>query len=169
MLTKLMLAAALFVLGPICSLARGADLPKPSGSVILTITGSIQSTNSSEGAVFDREMIESVGIKTLRTSTNWTDGVKVFEGVLMRDLMASVGAQGSIITALALNDYTVEIPMTDMARYDMLLAFRMDGKDLVTRDKGPLWVVYPRDQESTLRNAQHDSRWIWQLTALTVR
>ncbi|MGO4706152.1 molybdopterin-dependent oxidoreductase [Microvirga sp. 2MCAF38] len=114
-------------------------------------------------------MIERLGVRILRTSTNWTDGVKTFEGVSMRDLMTFVGARGSSVIASALNDSAVEIPISDFEQYDVLLAFRMDGRDLRVRDKGPLWIVYPRDQEEALRNPQYDSRWIGQLKILTVQ
>jgi hypothetical protein len=43
-----------------------------------------------------------------------------------------------------------------------------DGQLLKVRDKGPLWIVYPRDEYSALRNNIHDSRWVWQLNRLQI-
>ncbi len=44
----------------------------------------------------------------------------------------------------------------------------MNGKPMRVRDKGPLWLVYPRDQRAELQNAVMDERWIWQLFEITV-
>ena len=146
-----------------------AELPQPQGRVILTVGGTIAATNGDAKASFDRDMLAELGLRTVRTSTTWTDGVKTFEGVLARDLLARVGAKGSKVTATALNDYAIDIPMSDFETYDVLLALRMDGKDLLPRDKGPVWIVYPRDEKPELRDPRFDSRWVWQLKALQVR
>lgn len=160
---------ALLILSPFVGSAHAQDLPKPSGKVILTLTGNIVATNGNKSAMFDRPMLESLGVHTLRTTTNWTDGVKEFEGVWARDVLARVGSKGTTASAVALNDYKIDIPASDFTQYDVLLAFRMDGKDLLPEDKGPLWIVYPRDQKPELNNVQYDSRWVWQLRTLAIQ
>ncbi len=164
LLTVFVLAIALAA--PV--LAAG-PLPQPSGRVILTISGAIENTNGDGVARFDRAMIERIGVTEMNTSTSWTDGVMRFEGVLARDLLEAVGASGDQVSARALNDYTIEIPLSDFESYDVLFAFRMDGIDLTSRDKGPLWVVYPRDQHPKLRNPEIDAKWVWQLVKLDVQ
>jgi hypothetical protein len=150
--------------------ALGADaLPRPTGVVVLTVSGHIANANVNAEARFDRTMLEKLGVRTLRTSTTWTTGTKTFEGVLARDVMAATGAKGTEVRAVALNDYAVVIPLADFDRYDVLLAFRMDGQDLTPRDKGPLWVVYPRDAHRELVDAKFDARWAWQLKRLEVK
>ncbi len=144
-------------------------LPQPSGRVILTISGAIENTNGGGVARFDRAMLERLGITEINTSTSWTDGVKRFEGVLARDLLEAVGASGDRASARALNDYAIEIPFSDFESYDVLIAFRMDGVALTPRDKGPLWIVYPRDERPELRNQKIDAKWIWQLVRLDIQ
>ena len=144
-------------------------LPKPQARPILTISGAIEVKNSEAGAVFDRALLESLGMRTLKTSTNWTTGVNTFEGILVRDVLRHVGAKGTSAVATALNDYSAEIPLSDFEKFDVLLALRMDGRDLLPRDKGPVWIVYPRDQDAELQDARYDHRWVWQLTSLTIR
>ncbi len=39
---------------------------------------------------------------------------------------------------------------------------------LTRRDKGPLWLVYPRDNDAVLQDAKYDHRWAWQLSQLLV-
>lgn len=147
----------------------GDALPKPEGEVLLRITGKIANTNVDGEAHFDRAMIEALPIHTLETSTVVTDGVRSFKGILMRDLLDAVGANGTTVTASALNDYIVDIPVSDFEEFDVLLAFQMDGRQLMPRDKGPLWIVYPRDDFEVLQDIRYDYRWVWQLNHLHVQ
>ncbi|UFN50111.1 molybdopterin-dependent oxidoreductase [Roseomonas sp. OT10] len=144
-------------------------LPEPGGRVLLSLMGNIAVTNRNGRADFDRDMLRALGQRQLSTPTAWTDGIKQFEGVLARAVLERVGAQGGVVRARAVNDYMIDIPRQDFERYDVLLAYRMDGRDLTTRDKGPLWIVYPRSEHPELDDAQYNSRWVWQLRSLEVR
>lgn len=164
------LALIAFGLAALPVTAHAADpLPAPEGPVILTVSGSIAVTNSPEGAAFDRKMLEEIGLTELSTSTPWTDGVQVFNGILGRTLLERVGAEGSVVMASALNDYTVEVPMDDFRNYDVLLALDMNGAEMQVSDKGPVWIVYPRDQVPALQDRKLHERWVWQLKALQVQ
>ncbi|SHI71408.1 hypothetical protein SAMN02745194_00911 [Roseomonas rosea] len=144
-------------------------LAAPIGPVLLSVTGRLSRPNRGAQADFDRVMLEALPRHRLDTATNWTTGVRRFEGPLVRDVLAAAGAEGERVTAVALNDYTIEIPLKDFQDYDVILAMRMDGQVLTVRNKGPVWVVYPRDRHPELRNSLYDSRWIWQLRTLQVR
>jgi hypothetical protein len=144
-------------------------LPDPQGEVILRILGNVAQPNAGDEVHFDREMIEALPRHTLETSTSVTDGVNLFEGVLMRDILEVAGAEGEITTAIALNDYVIDIPTEDFHSYDVLAALYMDGERLLPRDKGPIWIVYPRDDFPELTDIRYDYRWVWQLTRLEIR
>jgi hypothetical protein len=45
----------------------------------------------------------------------------------------------------------------------------MDGQYLKIMDKGPIWIVYPRDQYRELQDSLTDKRWVWQLRDLLVQ
>jgi hypothetical protein len=167
-----MLRLALYVGCFLAASALGAgagELPKPSGPVVLTITGAITNTNGPGKAEFDRAMLEGLGLETLRTSTPWTEGVVAFEGVPMARLLDTVGATGSWLHTIAINDYAVDLEAAEMRRYEVLMAMRQDGKPLRVRDRGPLWVVYPREQHAELMDAAHNNKWIWQVREIEVR
>ncbi|MBP0445471.1 molybdopterin-dependent oxidoreductase [Roseomonas sp. SSH11] len=146
--------------------AGAAGLPEPKGRVILTISGAVANTNRDGLALFDREMLLALGLRRLRTSTAWTDGVLDFEGVLLRELLARVGATGTTIQAMALDDYEARIPRSDAERHDVLLALRVNGADLTPDNKGPAWIVYPRDSVPALRSPLYDHRSVWQIREL---
>lgn len=144
-------------------------LPEPTGRVILVVSGNIAVTNSDEGAAFDREMLYALGLTEIATSTPWTDGVPTFKGVLARTVLERVGAEGTTVLASALNDYTVPVPIADFMDYDVLLATEMNGQEMQVSDKGPVWIVYPRDQNPGLQNRELHDRWVWQLKSLKVQ
>ena len=125
--------------------------------------------NSDGAAHFDMEMLKALPAVQLETTTAVTDGVRRFDGFLMRDLLEFIGAHGSTVTASALNDYVIDIAIDEFDRFDVLVAYAMDGEPLLPSDKGPLWIVYPRDQHAELQDIRYDYRWVWQLMRLDVK
>jgi hypothetical protein len=142
-------------------------LPPPAGPVLLTISGNIEQTNAPGQARFDKGMLEALGTSSFTTSSAFADKPQHFEGVPLRAVMDRVGAKGKALTASASNDYQISIPLDDL-KYEPLIAMRVDGQVLKLRDKGPLWVVYPRDAHKPLQALMYDSRWVWQLNRLHV-
>lgn len=148
--------------------ATGA-LPSPAGKPILTISGRITRTNEGESAIFDRPMLEGLEQAGFQTTTPWYNGPVRFEGVKMTSLMDAVGATGSTIMAVALNDYTTELPISDFEKHGVILAIKRDGIYMPVRDKGPLFIVYPYDSAAELKSQQFYSRSAWQVAKLVVK
>ena len=142
-------------------------LPLPKGPVILTISGQIEQTNGSGLARFDQEMLEALGKASFVTGTELSAKPQLFEGVALRAALERVGARGKVIRASAMNDYEIPIPVEDL-RYEPILAMKVDGKVLMVRDKGPLWIVYPRDAHEVLHDVRYYARSVWQLNKLHV-
>lgn len=152
--------------------ARGNDLarlPSPSGEPVLEVRGALTRMNAEGAVYFDMEMLKALPAVRLETTTAVTDGIRRFDGFLMRDLLELVGAHGSVVTASALNDYAIDIAIEEFEKFDVLVAYAMDDLPLLPSDKGPLWIVYPRDQEPELQDIRYDYRWVWQLTRLDVQ
>lgn len=144
-------------------------LAQPTTEVLLVIDGAIQHHNAPGEARLDLNIIHSLPAHSLHTTTAVTDGVRRFDGILVRDLLQLVGAQGTLIEARALNNYSVDIPVADFNDYDVLLATHMDGERLLPSGKGPFWIVYPRDDWRQLQDIRYDYRWVWQLHRITVK
>jgi hypothetical protein len=161
--------AALSLVAALCSVSDAAPLAPTKGEPILEIVGSIENTNSSGVAAFDREMLESLGLETITTATPWHNGVVRFEGVSLAKLMDTVGAKGKTVRAIALNDYTTTIPLEDFAKFGTILAMKRDGQYMPIRDKGPLFVIYPYDQDSSLKSQMYYARSAWQVKRLEVQ
>ena len=145
------------------------ELGAPQGTPILTISGKIAATNAGETAQFDRAMLEKVGMDSYTTTTPWFTGPVEFKGVPLADLMETVGASGTEVEAVALNDYKASIPIEDFSKYHVLLALKRDGEYMPVRDKGPLFIVYPYDEHDELQAQKFYSRSAWQVKELVVR
>lgn len=148
-----------------------AALPAPAWAAgppvsILTVSGQI--TVQGGNARFDRDMLESLGTEGFQTQTPWYDKPVRFDGVRMSRLMQAVGATGSTVTAIALNDYSTDIPIADFERFGVILALKRDGAYMPVRDKGPLFIVYPYDRSPELNSQLYYSRSAWQVAKLIV-
>ena len=144
------------------------DLPTPKGEVILTVTGDIGAKNQGDSAIFDVDMLRQMGEVTFATSTPWTDGVQEFTGIPLNVLTKELGVTEGTIKATAINDYAIEIPLSDAVEGGPILAYMQNGKPMSVRDKGPIWVVYPYDLDQDYQAELIYSRSIWQLVRLDV-
>ena len=148
---------------------RAESLPQPTGKPILTVTGKIAFTNDSGKAVFDRQMIEALGETSFSTSTPWYDGAHKFEGVPLAKLLDSVGGAGDRLVITALNDYVTEIPAADAREFGVILALKRDGQYMPVSDKGPIFIIYPFDSNSTLKAQVYYKRSAWQVSRIEVK
>lgn len=140
----------------------------PEGAVILTVSGEIGMTNAEETAQFDLAMLQALPMTEITTETIWTQSEHVFTGVALDVFLEYIGAQGTLLQAQAINDYTVEIPVSDAVPDGPIIAYAMDGAPMSRRDKGPLWIIYPYSSGPTYQSEVIYSRSIWQLDRLTV-
>jgi hypothetical protein len=136
---------------------------------LLTVTGAITNTNAKAMASFDLDMLKAMPAVTFKTTTNWTKGETTFTGVSLKALLAAIGAKGQNLHASALNDYAVDIPVSDAVDNGPIIAYLLDGKPMSLRDKGPLWVIYPFDANPAYKNEEIYSRAIWQLSKIDVQ
>ncbi len=148
--------------------ASAFEMRAPTNDVLLIISGEITVTNQGDKAAFDRLMLEELGGDIIVTSTIWTDGVSEFEGVRLSKLVELLGVEKGDLVALAINDYSVKIPITDAYDYEPIIAYKRDGAFMSVRDKGPLWLIYPYDLDPDTNTELIYSRSIWQLDRLVV-
>ncbi len=144
------------------------SIPAPTGPVILTISGQIDVTNVDGTLQFDRETFAEIDQTQIDTSTIWTDSVHMFQGVSLLSLTELLGVSEGTLVATAINDYSIEIPVSDAIEDGPIIAYEMDGKPMSVRDKGPLWVIYPYDSSPDYRTAVIHGRSIWQLDRIEV-
>jgi hypothetical protein len=157
-----------FLLSLLCCVQSALALQPPTGKVILTISGKVGEKNTASAAVFDMAMLESLPQRTFTTLTPWDKQPITFTGPLLRDVLAAAKAGGSTLKAAALNDYQTSIPADDAQKFDIVLAHKMNGKDIPVKTKGPLFIVYPFDAKPELRSTVYFERSAWQLKSLNI-
>lgn len=138
------------------------------GKVILTVSGKVGDKNSPDGASFDLAMLEKLPQQKFTAQTPWDKNPIQFQGPLLRDVLAAAKATGTILKAAALNDYQTTIPADDASKFDVIVAYKMNGELIPVRTKGPLFIVYPFDSKAELRSATYYERSAWQLKSLIV-
>ena len=144
-------------------------LPVLSDKPVLTVMGHIDVTNQPQAASLSLPFLQSLPALTIKTTTPWTTGTVTFVGVKLRDLLARLDAKPVTgVEAKAIDDYTAQIPLTDINTYDIILAYRLDGKPLDQMSRGPLWVIYPFSDHDELQQETYYSRGVWQLDRLIV-
>jgi len=152
-----------------CPAAAAERLSPPAEKPILVVSGRIGVTNDGAVARFDREMLEQLGTVSFTTETPWHTGRVRFEGVPLAKILDRVEASGSRLVAVALNDYSAELPITDASKHPVIVATKMNGSYMSVQDKGPLFIVYDYDSSAELKTNTFFSRSVWQVKSLEVR
>lgn len=140
----------------------------PAGRVVLSISGQITRRNAGGRLDLDMATLAALPQHSFTSMTPWFAQAVTFTGPLLRDVLALADASGTTLTAVALNDYKVQLPLVDASRWDVVLARLLDDKPMSTRDKGPLFIVYPFHQSEALRSERYYARSAWQLRSLIV-
>lgn len=156
------LLAFLMLAGPAPARAQG-------GEVILSLK-----LPDGKTIGFTDEALRQLDWVTITTTSRWTEGVKRFEGPSLKSVLLASGLpesdlRGRQLLLSALNDFHIGVAADDAWDYAPILARTVDGEAMRVRDKGPLWLVYPRDRYPELQNSLSDERWIWQLSEIAIK
>lgn len=167
---RLAILAAALVFGVITvAPARACNTAQPQGAAILVIEGLIESCGGTLDVKFDRAMLHKMPRKVINTQNPWVAGVNRYEGVLLRDLMSAVHADGTVMTISALDDFRADMTAEEVRTIDVILADTFNGKDMDVRNKGPLFVIFPFTDEPNLAVERHLGQSVWQVNRITVK
>ncbi|MBJ2078327.1 molybdopterin-dependent oxidoreductase [Serratia ureilytica] len=152
--------SAIMFIGLFSIIAKAED--RPIGDLRVT-DGSTQTT-----VTLTKAMMDALPKTSITTSTAWTPKEK-FTGTSFKDILTEVGITGKIVRVHALNDYWVDIPMSDVDKYNIILASKRNDTPLKVRDFGPYFVIYPLDEHyEELNKPIFYSRFVWQVEHITV-
>lgn len=182
--TGLMLALAVFAFS-VFPVGDSVALDKPSGPVVLTITGAIAETNRGafdeledgffkfhdqtfkRASAFDIAMLEALGSVSVSINFHkWPETVRL-EGPRLTDLLKAVGAAKGNVLALALDGYTVEITPEELATENWVVAIKRNGKYLGIGDRGPVWLVYDPPNGAPATD-DDEARWPWAVFVINI-
>ena len=100
-------------------------------------------------------------------TTPWTSSAR-FSGPRFTDVLAQLGAHGSKVSLIAIDDYKVDLSMADIERYQPILALSMNGERLPPRGRGPFWLMFPFNDHPELQNDAWYFRAIWQIDRIRI-
>lgn len=166
----LLLAGALCGSHALASAVDETSRPKtaPTAQFTLLINGTIQPPAGGKSIQLDLAALKALPQQTVTTHTPWHDGAVSFSGPRLWDLLEPLKPTGKTLRVTALNDYSVHVPLSDLQRYQPVLAWQLNGKALSVRNKGPLFLIYPFDAYPELHNPLYYGRAIWQIKMITI-
>ena len=151
-------------LAVLCALvAHGslADLAAPSGRVLITVSGSIISTNRGAleagtpsligfldtgfeaAAEFDQEMQDAMPQSEVTSLAPTGQTQVTYAGPRLMDVVTRLGAVPQSVSVMAADGYLAEISVEEMTIHTPILAMRMDGRLMGLGIHGPEMVVFP--------------------------
>jgi hypothetical protein len=157
----LVAAAALVVLGPVQVTAQEAEI---AGPIVLEIE-----VQGRDTVRFDIAALEALPQQSFSTTTIWTEGAIEFSGPSLTAVLGVAGLGMEPVYAYASNGYGVTLTFPPGDELSPIIATRIDGEPISRREKGPLWVMFPFDNDAALRNAEVFGQSIWHLVRLSDR
>ncbi|NKX40316.1 molybdopterin-dependent oxidoreductase [Rhodobacteraceae bacterium R_SAG2] len=126
-------------------------------------------TTSKQSVDFTLEQLQTLPQTTVVTANDYVEPSAVFQGPLLRTVLEVLEIdKDAELKMIALNDFTSTVPASDAFDYDVILAVLRDGEPMTVRNKGPIWVIYPMDDNPELRSDIYNDRLVWQLKEISV-
>lgn len=117
---------------------------------------------------FDRSRLEALPQQEFATSTIWTVEDHSFSGPSLHDVLVEADVTGTTVHLIAANGYEVRMAWEEIEKTVPIVATRIDGAPYSVRQKGPLWIIFPYDQNPRYRTEAFYALSIWQLTDVRV-
>jgi hypothetical protein len=150
------------------TLRPGDAVPRPTGPVVLSLTGKIGQTNVDDRLDFDLATLEQLGLveyevddPLLKTMTP--------RGVLLKNVLdvAKIAPDAKELFASAHNLYTTTIPL-DVMKWPIVIATMRNGKRIPAEERGPIEIVFP-NRHYNIDEVTYNKMWVWQLESFDVR
>lgn len=165
------LTAMMTLLAPM-ALHAAKPAPAPvADPVILTVSGKITHYTNPERKIYEfRESdIAAFPQHSIRTKTSWTPE-STFTGPLMQAILDKVGATGTKLFMVAVDDYTYTVPASDFKQYPAVFAHTLNGKRMDIRHRGPFWLMYPiPSMPNSAKGPKLDAKLVWQVNRIILR
>jgi len=152
----------------VATLTPGHAIAAPTGKVLFTVTGGISVTNRGSTLALDQRTLESLGVVQAEMYEPWMKKNTTLRGVWLQDLVAVAGvpAGATSLHFVALDDYSVDLALSDVRAGGILLATRMqDGSAIPIDQGGPVRVVFLDGVEA----GKNPDQWIWSIKEIDVR
>lgn len=158
-------AADVAVVSP-ATLTPGDRVPVPSEPV-LVVDGMIADGNDGGALALDFASLEDLELVETVVYEPFEERDVTFTGVRVTDLLDLAGADvaATEVHMHALDDYTVDFTLDELAAGDAILATQADGARMPVEHAGPTRIVFLDGSQV----GENKDLWIWSLDRITVR
>ena len=144
--------------------AAGA-LPAPTGDVILTVSGDLAAPNVDDTCQFDADLFDQYATEQTLDDPWMGDGL-VYRGLTLDTIMELCGGSADVetISLVASDGFANDIAAADLMEWPIMLAYQVDGIDLMEETGGPVKLVYPAEARETYS----DDQWMWWVEQMVI-
>ena len=162
---RLMALALLFGFGA----ASAAPHACPTDAA-LEISGLVKSNSTRGSYLFSDPEFLALEAVQLVTATAWTPRSE-FTGPELSTVLAAAGvsAKATEMRFYAIDAYEITIPISDLTKYRPVMAHTQNGQRLEIATRGPLFLVYPRDQYPELTKIKGQAQFVWMVCKIVVQ
>jgi len=141
------------------------SLPAPTGDVILTVTGDLETPNVGDECQFDADLFDQYAI-TQDLDDPWMGEGLDYRGLTLARIWELCGAadDAEVATLVAKDGMTIEVAAADLQEWPIMVAYQVNGEDLIDDVGGPVKVVYPAEAADTY----DDDTWMWWLAEIQI-
>lgn len=163
--TATVVAAALTVSG----FASAAPNACPTDA-LLEIAGAVKPNSPRGSFLFTEKDLLKLKTVTLTTATAWTPRSE-FVGPELSTVLEAAGvpATAKEMRFYAIDAYEITIPTDDLVKYRPIMAHTQNGQRLEVATRGPVFLVYPRDQYPELTAIKGQAQFVWMVCKIVVK
>ena len=138
----------------------------------LTVKGKINKLNP---AYFDLKTFMQLKARSFNTKNHWTGESNKFTGVSFIGLLELLGLEStaSYVDVIASNDYRISIKISDLKKYDYLLAYKLNNKLYSEHDpkddKGPIAIAINFEKHPELDWEIYKHQLVWFVETIIVK
>lgn len=137
---------------------------------LLEIEGLVKPNSPRGSHVFSEQDFLKLDTVKLVTATAWTPKSE-FIGPELSTVLAAAGVapNATEMRFYAIDAYEITIPISDITKYRPVMAHTQDGERLKIPTRGPVFLVYPRDQYPELTAIKGQAQFVWMVCKIIVR
>lgn len=138
------------------------------GAAAQDIVLTVQAGESGRSVTFTDAELMALPQESFETETIWTEGEITFSGPSLKAVLEHANLASGDVELYAINDYSILLPLAKIEDGAPIIASRINGAPFSVREKGPLWIVFPYDDEPKYNTEEYFALSVWQLNRLNV-
>lgn len=137
---------------------------------LLEIAGDVKPNSPRGSFLFSEKDLLKLKTVTLTTATAWTPRSE-FVGPELSTVLEAAGVPATAreMRFYAIDAYEITIPTVDLVKYRPVMAHTQNRQRLEVATRGPVFLVYPRDQYPELAAIKGQAQFVWMVCKIVVK